>query len=628
MKREITWLGAVLLLFTLLLLGRLTAQAQVGIGTTAPDASAALDVVSSGRGALLPRLTQATRLAMGTGGTPAPAPGLILYQTDGAQPGFWYNSGLAAAPKWLRLAGSDGVSFDPIGGLTVGLGGIGHVTVGSQTVANTSISPYFSTAGGDQRTQYVFRAAALLAAGLVAGPIRSVGFTVTTKNSTAPFLGFTLKMANTPATVASAPFPTTGVSTVYAANYTTVAGLNTHTFTGAFSWDGTSNLYLEACFDNAAAAGADAIAGTATSYSALTEFFNVPVGCTATAGSAFTSSFLPVVQFGQAAPYTLPAAQGQPGQVLTQQAGGAVSFANPQWQQSGNALTPNIATSNVGLGTASPVSRLSNTATNIIGSDGFGINSPSLTWTNSAVGYAGAFYNSDNTANGRNGLAVKVANGAASTTAFDVSQSPSQATAGTSLLRVRGDGNVGIGTSTPSSRLDVNGTVRVSGSNANEVNRTQTNSANLVPICYGNIAKNGSVNFAGSTNNFVVAHIAGSNDYTIHIIGENYVEGQYVTIATPSAFEGSFISILIYSASGDLIVAPEFERGFSFVVFKPLFTFLDFQILGRQHTPWVYAFGRAPLQLAHRPAGQWAQETGTARWAARWAMPPHSPTWL
>jgi chaperonin cofactor prefoldin len=76
------------------------ARAQsVGVGTTAPDASAALDVVSSGKGALLPRLTQAQR-----GGIAAPATGLLVFQTDGAQPGFWYNAGPAATPAWTFLS--------------------------------------------------------------------------------------------------------------------------------------------------------------------------------------------------------------------------------------------------------------------------------------------------------------------------------------------------------------------------------------------------------------------------------------------------------------------------------------------------------------------------------------------
>ena len=85
-------------------------QAQtpgVGIGTTAPDASAALDIVSTSKGALLPRLTAAQRL-----GIASPSPGLIVYQNDaptsgvgaGTLAGFWFNAGTAATPNWQRLS--------------------------------------------------------------------------------------------------------------------------------------------------------------------------------------------------------------------------------------------------------------------------------------------------------------------------------------------------------------------------------------------------------------------------------------------------------------------------------------------------------------------------------------------
>jgi len=71
----------------------------VGIGTTAPDASAALDIVSSSKGLLLPRVAAASAIA-------SPAPGLLVYQTGGT-PGFYYNSGTAANAAWLRLSPAD-----------------------------------------------------------------------------------------------------------------------------------------------------------------------------------------------------------------------------------------------------------------------------------------------------------------------------------------------------------------------------------------------------------------------------------------------------------------------------------------------------------------------------------------
>ena len=98
MRNRFTNLRRGLALAVLFATGSLAAQAQnVGIGTTAPNASAALDIVSSTKGALLPRLTSAQR------GTIAnPATGLLMFQTD-APMGFYYNAGTAAAPQWQLL---------------------------------------------------------------------------------------------------------------------------------------------------------------------------------------------------------------------------------------------------------------------------------------------------------------------------------------------------------------------------------------------------------------------------------------------------------------------------------------------------------------------------------------------
>lgn len=69
------------------------AYAQVGIGTTSPDASAALDVTSTTQGLLLPRMTGAQRNAIVN-----PAVGLMIFCTDcrsSGEPqyfnGAWYN---------------------------------------------------------------------------------------------------------------------------------------------------------------------------------------------------------------------------------------------------------------------------------------------------------------------------------------------------------------------------------------------------------------------------------------------------------------------------------------------------------------------------------------------------------
>ena len=60
---------------------------NVGIGTTTPDNSAQLDLSSTGKGLLIPRMNKVQRNAIAS-----PATGLLVYQTD-STPGFYYYSG-------------------------------------------------------------------------------------------------------------------------------------------------------------------------------------------------------------------------------------------------------------------------------------------------------------------------------------------------------------------------------------------------------------------------------------------------------------------------------------------------------------------------------------------------------
>ena len=62
------------------------AQNNVGIGTLTPTASALLELVSTDKGFLAPRLTTAQRLAI-----PAPANGLMVYDLN-LQCYYFYNS--------------------------------------------------------------------------------------------------------------------------------------------------------------------------------------------------------------------------------------------------------------------------------------------------------------------------------------------------------------------------------------------------------------------------------------------------------------------------------------------------------------------------------------------------------
>jgi hypothetical protein len=74
-----------------------TATAQTGIGTTTPDVSAKLDISSTTKGLLVPRMTATERGAIAT-----PAKGLLMYQTDG-EAGFYVNTGTSSAKVWTRI---------------------------------------------------------------------------------------------------------------------------------------------------------------------------------------------------------------------------------------------------------------------------------------------------------------------------------------------------------------------------------------------------------------------------------------------------------------------------------------------------------------------------------------------
>ena len=87
-----------------ILLFTISTQAQVGIGTSTPDASAQLEVSSTSKGLLIPQIaltgsSDATTIA-------SPASSLLVYNTattSDVLPGYYYNSGTTSSPVWLRL---------------------------------------------------------------------------------------------------------------------------------------------------------------------------------------------------------------------------------------------------------------------------------------------------------------------------------------------------------------------------------------------------------------------------------------------------------------------------------------------------------------------------------------------
>ena len=125
LKRFLTMAGFVLITAAS---SQVHAQNGVGINPTgaAADPSAALDVASTNKGVLVPRMTAAEKVAIAS-----PANGLLIFQTDGVT-GFWYYNATTSA--WVQAVGPQG-AIGPQG--PIGLPG----TPGANGVDGTSVTP-------------------------------------------------------------------------------------------------------------------------------------------------------------------------------------------------------------------------------------------------------------------------------------------------------------------------------------------------------------------------------------------------------------------------------------------------------------------------------------------------------
>lgn len=122
----------------------------------------------------------------------------------------------------------------------------------------------------DGRCQLIYTAADLTAAGLTPGSIiTKLSFNVSTKSSTQAYSGFTVKIAQTALTAfPSATWQAPTFTQIYTGNYTVAAtGWQNYPYATGFTWDGSSSLMVQCCFDN-------------TSYTQ-----NDPVYCTTTTGN-------------------------------------------------------------------------------------------------------------------------------------------------------------------------------------------------------------------------------------------------------------------------------------------------------------------------------------------------------
>lgn len=97
-----------LVLFTIAIFLFLQSQGQnVGIGTNTPDTSAIIEMQSTNKGILIPRITEAARLQIGD-----PAPGMLVFQSNNTAnsfKGFYYFEG--SDDTWYRIGTSNQIGI-------------------------------------------------------------------------------------------------------------------------------------------------------------------------------------------------------------------------------------------------------------------------------------------------------------------------------------------------------------------------------------------------------------------------------------------------------------------------------------------------------------------------------------
>lgn len=135
-------------------------------------------------------------------------------------------------------------------------GASGTYTIGTQTYILGSTP--FNAALPSKRSQMLYRANELTAAGVTAGTITSIAFNMG-KLSVRPYTNLQIMMGTTSINnlvdVTTNVIPTSSVKSL--SSYTTVSGWNTFTLDVPFVWDGTSNIAIEVCYDNATSAPSD-----------------------------------------------------------------------------------------------------------------------------------------------------------------------------------------------------------------------------------------------------------------------------------------------------------------------------------------------------------------------------------
>ncbi|GAB4279547.1 MAG: hypothetical protein Kow0068_03570 [Marinilabiliales bacterium] len=130
------------IVFTLVLSINLFSQNNIGIGTTTPNSSAMLDITSTDKGLLIPRVTlnDASTAAPVT----SPAEGLLIYNYNGTEPhGFWYWDGT----QWVQVGSGSGTGGTLDDAYNYGGNGAGRIINADYGAVQINLS---TTTGGTE----------------------------------------------------------------------------------------------------------------------------------------------------------------------------------------------------------------------------------------------------------------------------------------------------------------------------------------------------------------------------------------------------------------------------------------------------------------------------------------------
>ena len=144
-------------IFFILLIGLGLSAQSVGVNTTSPDPSAALDITSTTKGMLVPRMDSLQRTMI-----ELPATGLMVYQTN-ANPAFYYYNGTAwtmlstgGASELQKIAEASSTGWRILGRDTANYGNIGQdavdLSISASSSSNRGATGENSTAMGSHTT--------------------------------------------------------------------------------------------------------------------------------------------------------------------------------------------------------------------------------------------------------------------------------------------------------------------------------------------------------------------------------------------------------------------------------------------------------------------------------------------